>query len=91
MHSLRQRLVWVLTLIVFCASTADAHVTRVEILSRDVMKLAAQKTGACRDVCQCHSRPRRSAGTCHETLLHSLTECSPVVAILTSRSQEPRS
>jgi hypothetical protein len=35
MHALRQRLVWVLTLIVFCASTADAHVTRVEILSRE--------------------------------------------------------
>jgi len=35
MHALRQRLVWVLTLMVFCASTADAHVTRVEILSRE--------------------------------------------------------
>ena len=35
MHSLRKRLVWVLTLIVFCVSTADAHVTRVELLSRE--------------------------------------------------------
>jgi hypothetical protein len=34
MHSLRQRLVWVLTLIIFCASAAQAHVTRVEIVSR---------------------------------------------------------
>ncbi|HYT19156.1 MAG TPA: alpha/beta hydrolase domain-containing protein [Candidatus Polarisedimenticolia bacterium] len=36
MHALHQRLVWVLTLlIVFCVSTADAHVTRVEIVSRE--------------------------------------------------------
>src|SRR5256885_2541587 len=35
MHSLRKRLVWVLTLIVFCVSTADAHVTRVELLARE--------------------------------------------------------
>src|SRR5437762_4892823 len=35
MHPLRKRLVWVLTLIVFLVSTADAHVTRVEILSRE--------------------------------------------------------
>jgi hypothetical protein len=34
MYSLRQRLLWVLTLIVFCASAAQAHVTRVEIVSR---------------------------------------------------------
>src|SRR5213078_2697982 len=35
MHPLRKRLVWVLTLIVFLVSTADAHVTRVEIVSRE--------------------------------------------------------
>jgi alpha/beta hydrolase family protein len=35
MHLLRKRLVRVLTLIVLCASAADAHVTRVEILSRE--------------------------------------------------------
>jgi hypothetical protein len=34
MHRLRQRLAWVLALIVFSASAADAHVTRVEIVSR---------------------------------------------------------
>jgi hypothetical protein len=34
MHHLHQRLAWVLTLIAFFASSADAHVTRVEILSR---------------------------------------------------------
>ncbi len=34
MHPLRLRLTWVLTLIAFFASSADAHVTRVEILSR---------------------------------------------------------
>jgi len=33
-HPLRLRLTWVLTLIAFFASSADAHVTRVEILSR---------------------------------------------------------
>ena len=35
MHPLRKRLVWVLTMIVFLVSTADAHVTRVEIVSRE--------------------------------------------------------
>jgi len=35
MHPLRKRLVWVLTLIVLLVSTADAHVTRVEIVSRE--------------------------------------------------------
>ncbi len=34
MRPLRLRLTWVLTLITFFASSADAHVTRVEILSR---------------------------------------------------------
>jgi hypothetical protein len=34
MRVLRRRLAWVLTLIVFAASAADAHVTRVEIISR---------------------------------------------------------
>ena len=34
MRPLRLRLTWVLTLIAFFASSADAHVTRVEILSR---------------------------------------------------------
>ncbi len=34
MHRLRLRLAWVLTLIVLCSSAAEAHVTRVEIVSR---------------------------------------------------------
>jgi hypothetical protein len=34
MHSLRRRLLWVLILTVFCASAAQAHVTRIEIISR---------------------------------------------------------
>src|SRR5205807_832527 len=35
MVPLRGRLVWALTIFVFLASMADAHVTRVEILSRE--------------------------------------------------------
>src|SRR5438477_12299511 len=35
MHPLRKRMGWVLTLIVFLVSTADAQVTRVEIVSRE--------------------------------------------------------
>src|SRR5437660_12700249 len=35
MYPLRRHLVWVLVVFVFAASATDAHVTRVEILSRE--------------------------------------------------------
>src|SRR5881409_3120487 len=35
MHPLRRHLVWALSVFVFLASATDAHVTRVEILSRE--------------------------------------------------------
>ncbi len=34
MYPLRRRLAWTLTLFVFLASAADAHVARVEMISR---------------------------------------------------------
>src|SRR5438094_10489783 len=35
MHPLRRHLVWALSVFVFLASATDAHVTRVEIVSRE--------------------------------------------------------
>src|SRR5438093_446148 len=40
MHPLRRHLVWALSVFVFLASATDAHVTRVEILSREGYTIA---------------------------------------------------